>query len=120
MSSHPYPTSQQFTIPADPHRALGARGRIHQQPGPRGDDAIRARIEAVVVADERLEFARRKPRVASHAATMQVSQEIQGAWINLFRFEHSVRMDVEVRSLKQGEPLGLIAPAHRAFADEVA
>ena len=29
-------------------------------------------------------------------------------------------MDVEVRGLEQGEPLGLIAPAHGSFADEVA
>ena len=65
--------SQHGSVPAVPPPHALACGRIHQQPRPSGDDAVRSRVEAAVVAEERLEFGRRKARVAGHAAAMQVS-----------------------------------------------
>ena len=50
---------------------------------------------------------------------MQVTEELEGARVDLLGLEHAVRMDVELGAFEQGEPLDFITPAHRAFTDEV-
>ena len=47
------------------------------------------------------------------------AEEIKGAGIGLLGLEHPVGLDVEPRGLEQGEPLGLVAPAHRPLPDQV-
>jgi len=50
---------------------------------------------------------------------MQVTEELEGARVDLFGLEDAMRMDVERGAFESGQPLGFVAPAHRAFADEV-